>query len=447
MSVQFPIELNEQGHVNKTKGFTLFARDIIFGGEVWENDPLGSFASIWTGTAWGMAHNQKPVDITAPAGEAGLWVAVGDSGQIAYSKDGLTWVQAVTPYTGILRDVTYDPINDRWLIVGEDVTGQVAHSDDGINWTNTGFTSPSGIFRKVYHNGEDGTSGVEGRWIVVGGASEIYVSDDEGLTWTLKVAPAVNILLRNILYDPLAELKQWVVAGDKQTLWRSIDNGETWTVTIVAGATNSDNFEGLGWNGQAGENSSYAISTESAPTKIWHSDDAEIWHEGEEPSGHQTGLGAGLKHIDGVFILYSITGEISLSSFGDNWSPVNSDVIFALRDVAYDGTSRMVAIGNSNAMTTSLTSNKSVTAIDLGDTYVYNEMHYVNELETEMFLVPEEFDGDLSKGIFLHGKTDDPHNTGNVQRTRMQGKWNFVKEDGFPHVNTKIRLEFRGGGN
>ena len=441
MPVQFPIELNEQGHVNKMQSFTFNAREIIFGGENWVNDPLGSFASIWTGAAWGIDHNGKPVDITAPPGEAGLWVAVGDSGQIGYSLDGLTWVLAVSPFTGILRDVTYDSVNDRWLIVGEDVTGQVAYSDDGINWTNTGFTSASGIFRKVAHNGE-----VPGRWIAVGGNSDIYVSDDAGLTWTVKVAPAVNILLRNILYDNLAELKQWVIAGDKQTLWRSVDDGETWTVTVVAGATNSDNFEGLGWNKQAGANSSYAISTESAPTKIWHSDDAETWNIAEEPSGHQTGLGTGLKHIDGVFILHSVTGEISLSSFGDNWSPVNSNVIFALRDVAYDGASRMVAIGNSNAMTTSLTSNKSLTTIDLGDTYVYNEMHYINELEMEMFLVPEEFNGDVSKGVFLHGKVDDPHSTGNVQRTRMKGKWNFAKEDGFPHVNTTIRLEFRGGG-
>lgn len=442
MPVVFPIELNEQGHVNKMESFTLFAREIIFGGEDWENDPLGSFASIWTGTAWGIDHNGKPQDITAPPGEAGLWVAVGDSGQIAYSLDGLTWVQAVTPFTGLLRDVTYDPINGRWIIVGEDVAGQVAFSDDGINWTNTGFTSPSGVFRKVSHNGLVG-----GRWIAVGETSEIYVSDDEGLTWTVKVAPAVNILLRNILYDPISELPQWVIAGDKQTLWISIDNGETWEITVVSGATNSDNFEGLGWNGQAGLNSSFAISTESQPTKIWHSEDAKTWHESLESSGHQAGLGTGLKYIDGVFVLHSITGEISLSTLGDNWSPVNSDVIFALRDVAFDGINRMVAVGISNAMTTSLTSNVSVTTIDLGNTYVYNEMHYINELGMEIFLVPEEFNGDLSKGIFLHGKLGDTHNTGNVQRTRMNGKWNFVKEGGFPHGNTSIILEFRGGGN
>lgn len=442
-NVTWPVELSEQGHTNKNQSFTLFARDIIFGPEEWINDPLGSFASIWVGTAWGIDHNQKPEDIILPAGEAGLWIAVGDSGQIAYSKDGLTWVLGASPFTGLLRDATYDSISGRWLIVGEDVAGQVAYSDDGINWTNTGFTSPSGIFRKVSHNGKVGP---EGRWIAVGELSEIYVSDDGGLTWTVKVAPAVNILLRNVLYNPISELPQWVIVGDKQTLWRSVDDGETWTITVVPGATNSDNFEGLGWNGQAGLNSSFAISTESQPTKMWFSQDAEIWELANETSGHQTGLGTGLSHIDGVFILHSVTGEISLSSFGSNWSPINSDVIFALRDVAFDGVSRMVAVGNSNAMTTSLTSNKSLTTIDLGDTYVYNEMHYVNELGMEIFLVPEEFDGDLSKGIFLHGKIGDPHSTGNIQRTRMKGRWNFVKEDGFPHVNTRILLEFRGGG-
>ena len=139
MPVQFPIELNEQGHVNKALQVILEAEDLIFGGENWNNDPLGSFSAIWTGTAWGIIHNSKPEDITKPAGDAGLWVAVGDSGQIGYSLDGLSWVLAVTPYTDILRDVAYDSIGGRWLIVGEDPIGQGAFSDDGINWTNTGF--------------------------------------------------------------------------------------------------------------------------------------------------------------------------------------------------------------------------------------------------------------------------------------------------------------------
>ena len=434
MPVQFPIELHEQGNTNKVNQISIPSDQLIFGGEIWENDPLGSFSSIWTGTAWGIAHNQKP------EGDGGLWVAVGDLGQIAYSLDGLTWVLAISPYTETLRDIAYDSQNDRWVIVGEDSTGvlgQIAYSDDGITWVNTGFNTPSGVLRGVSHNQQEGANGL---WGAVGDSSEIYTSPD-GIAWTIRVHPLANITMEEVIFGK----ELWIAVGDKTTILTSPD-GITWTLATINDATNSEVIIGLAWNGQSGLEERYILSNAATPPSIWTSNDGLIWDISQEPDAHILGAGGGVDHGDGVFITYSLSGEISLSGEGQVWNEVDSDVIMALRSAAYDGTSRFVAVGMSTSMTTSIVQDIASFVVDLGTNYIYEEIHIINNVGIDLVLVPEEFNGDVSKGFFLHGEIVNDRHIDDIQRVRVNGRWNIVRLTGLPHHNTKLQLEFRGGG-
>jgi hypothetical protein len=70
----------------------------------------------------------------------GLWVAVGkgsgvSDGQIAYSTNGASWTAQTLYGPEELRDVAYDNHNNRWIAVGEN---GMAFSTNGTSWTYKG---------------------------------------------------------------------------------------------------------------------------------------------------------------------------------------------------------------------------------------------------------------------------------------------------------------------
>ena len=143
----------------------------------------------------------------------GKYVAVGYSGKIAYSSDGINWTAASSPVTVTLTDICYG--NGRFVAVGnkkilysmDAVTwtlipdsgsdynfassvcygngkfvagggyGKMAYSTDGINWTlvsDSKFSNVSHIYGVRYGNGK----------FIASGGSGGMVCSANGVTWT-----------------------------------------------------------------------------------------------------------------------------------------------------------------------------------------------------------------------------------------------------------------------
>ena len=59
------------------------------------------------------------------------FIAVGGSGRLVHSDDGITWINADVPSSNSIRDIVW--ANGKYVIVGEG--GKIASSSDLINWT------------------------------------------------------------------------------------------------------------------------------------------------------------------------------------------------------------------------------------------------------------------------------------------------------------------------
>ena len=75
-------------------------------------------------------------DINGIAYGGGKFVAVGNSGKMAYSTDGVFWTTVTTSRFGTtaIRGVAYG--GDKFVAVGD--FGMMAYSTDGIMWTAVG---------------------------------------------------------------------------------------------------------------------------------------------------------------------------------------------------------------------------------------------------------------------------------------------------------------------
>jgi hypothetical protein len=92
-----------------------------------EDDPGEGGPTTWT------AVSDNTFDIRAIAYGNNRFVAVGESGKMAYSADGITWtaVSDSTFGSSYIYGITYE--GGRFVAGGAD--GKMAYSADGITWT------------------------------------------------------------------------------------------------------------------------------------------------------------------------------------------------------------------------------------------------------------------------------------------------------------------------
>lgn len=143
------------------------------------------------GAAWTEAHTASTdpnpfgsSNANKVAWGAGKFVAVGDSGKIAYSADGIAWTAAANSTFGTtkINNITFGGASgqEKFVAVGND--GRIAHSPDGITWTAVGNSTfgTTGLTSVIYD-----VSWGKDRFVAVGGAGghKIAVSAN-GTAWT-----------------------------------------------------------------------------------------------------------------------------------------------------------------------------------------------------------------------------------------------------------------------
>lgn len=176
-------------------------------------EPIAPVRSLWTHQESGTADDLFDIIFAD-----GTFVAVGHGGKILTFGGTGTWSSRSTPPdTPNLRALA---AGDGALVaIGDD--GKAVTSTDGIDWSDS--TSGTGTARRLsgVAYGPSGNDSV-GRFVAVGNAGVVRVSDDGGQSWELRSSRTSNNLL-DIAYGD----DGFVAVGESGTIVWSED-GETW---------------------------------------------------------------------------------------------------------------------------------------------------------------------------------------------------------------------------
>lgn len=228
---------------------------------------------------------------------AGLFVAVGYSGDLRTSPDGTTWANRTSQFgSGAIQGVAFNGSN-LFVAAGSGTSHNIATSADGITWTGRGQAMSTGTFKGLAYGA--------GLFVGVTNASpaEIKTSTD-GITWTGRTNPltgagvmvrfvngefwmasstnkiarsadginwteVTNPLGANQVYSVVYGNGRHVVVGANTTsLAVSDDNGSTWSTrtsgfaggAIVGVASNGSRFVICG-SGKVSYNTPYSYDT------------------------------------------------------------------------------------------------------------------------------------------------------------------------------------------
>jgi hypothetical protein len=270
-----------------------------------------------------------------PAGNE-KFVAVGSSGKMAYSADGLSWT-AILP--GNHRGIAWGgPTGDKKFVAG---TGSgILYSSDGVTWTEIpGGTGPgtstfdtSNIWKIAW----GGPSGDE-KFVAVGNFGRMAYSPD-GINWTaIPAGPGGSTFDNNSNIDGNGYIEgiAWggpsgnekFVAGGSRGMAYSSD-GVTWTAI-----SKPSNFglKGITWGGPAGDEKFVAVGRDGM---MAYSSDGINW------TGISFGTGAGTSTFESSLGIYGIAwggpagnkkfiaggggGQMAYSADGVSWTKIPS---------------------------------------------------------------------------------------------------------------------------
>ena len=249
--------------------------DVVYGnGKFVAVGDSGYIATSVDGVIW-----SEPIEVGVPLVAVtygnGKFVAVGYVGYIATSVDGANW--SVTQVGNAdLPDVTY--ANGKFVAVG--LVGTIITSTDGVTWN----TLTVGSY--TWH----GVTYANGKFVAVGYGGNTTTSTD-GISWT-EVIDVGTDTLDSVIYGN----GKFVAVGDSGYIATSVD-GANWSTTTVGsdivwtGVTYTDNmFVAVGHSGH-----------------ITTSTDGNIW---TEPIQLGTKNWSGVTYANGKFVVVGFSGNV-----------------------------------------------------------------------------------------------------------------------------------------
>jgi hypothetical protein len=253
----------------------------------------------------------------------GLYVAVGFSGQLATSTDGVSWTLRDSQFgTDLIRGVAYG--NNLWIIVG--FNGQLSISSDGLTWSSIDPTllSGAGLQDVCYGNGT---------WVVVGSVGLVATSPD-GINWTQRSPGFGTTDVNAVHYDN----NLWVIGGGSGKLATST-NGISWTIRTSGFGTSF--IYGVDY----GAGKWIAVG---ASGKLITSTDGITWTI--RTSGFGTSAIYNSVYADGLWSIVGASGKIATSSDGITWALQSNAMTGAIRGICAGG--MLVAVGESGQIQT-----------------------------------------------------------------------------------------------
>ncbi|BFT69536.1 S-layer homology domain-containing protein [Paenibacillus sp. P36] len=249
----------------------------------------------------------------------GMYVAVGTSGTILTSSDGVNWMPRKSGITNALYGVSY--FNGTYVAVG--AAGIILTSSDGVSWMPRTSSTTYDLRTVNYSNGA---------FVAVGQNGTILTSND-GMSWTSRSSGTTQYLYAVSYFNG-----NYIVVGAVGTILISSD-GATWT-SRASGTTN-------GLYGVSYSNGTYVVVGQSG--KVFTSSDGVNWMP--RTSITTNGLN-GLTYSNGTYVAVGISGTIITSSDGVNWMAGTSGTTNNFAGISYVN-GKFVASGNGGTILTS----------------------------------------------------------------------------------------------
>lgn len=194
---------------------------------------LGISAPVWAGSGYwtpagpeGGAINQVVADPVA----ANTYYAVGNA-TVYYSADGaVTWNERAAGLSGNLAPYS---LSIRPGVAGHLLLGADNHlfvtTDGGLSWQDSTLALPT--TERVTDTAI--SAGKTDRWLVGVYGNKVYMTDDGGLTWTLRGSGFFGDEIASVRIDPADSNHFWLVSSTIATaearLYESMDAGLSWT--------------------------------------------------------------------------------------------------------------------------------------------------------------------------------------------------------------------------
>ena len=210
---------------------------------------FGKFIAVGSGTsnnvvssadllAWAPATTAIATSLNAVATDGVTVVAVGDSGKIYRTTDGLAWNEvSASGVTDNLKGVSYLS-SGNWVAVGNN--GALLLSADGTNWSRSTSVLPTLLRTATLRS----VAAVGTTWVIVGDAGVVMTSTDSGASWTdysSSIYGFPNLYAVNGSSTTSSSLTQFLIVGASGTVYSS-PNGSEWTQQSVGV---SDDLYGL----------------------------------------------------------------------------------------------------------------------------------------------------------------------------------------------------------
>lgn len=241
-----------------------------------------------------------------------LFVAVGDSGTILYSEDGIAWNFADSAgSTDILCDVT----SGNGSIVAVGVSGGVLTSVDGKTWKSA-FNTGAGMYSVCYGNG---------RFVFVGEYFAGYTTDLS--TWINQSSSVASSALYHIFYGD----NRFLAAGMDTAL--ETPDGSTWQVCTP----------GTGiYQGGIYVNGIFTIVADNYSVRYSTGDLLAWYNSNQGVNTDVPNIMFGIAYGNGIYVIAGGAGQIARSTNGLNWTNItvsSSDLL----DITY-GNGKFVAV-------------------------------------------------------------------------------------------------------
>lgn len=278
----------------------------------------------------------------------GIFVAVGDNGDIVVSKDKLNWLHVDSEIKEDLNSVIWS--NEQFIAVGDN--GIILVSEHGEIWNNL-MTDDDYNFNDIVFESD--------MYVIVGESSDTYLqsgiiyTSKDGATWT-RVQSDIEYKLTAIAYNG----ERFVAVGiDDSSLPTggiySSEDGVNWAKRLDKDDESTTFFD-VTW----GDDQFVAVGGNVFNSKrIFTSPDGINWTSRDQvgfyPIYH-------ISYINGKYIGVGILGSVTVSEDAVSWNQVQLEDIDLLCSVAYDG-DKYIIVGDKGR----ILSGKDFTDVD----YIY----------------------------------------------------------------------------
>ena len=317
----------------------------------------GNIMNIGTGTTWSVTTNEVPKTITDMAygkiGGAHLFVACATDSFYRNTNTNpngyaaVDWGPATTSQPGAWAFIGFG--NNKFIAASNDATGKVSHSINGLVWQTPILLNEILTSEPIF---------LESTWFI-GSNTGLYVSKDDGLTWTKRVGNSLTRSVYGGRFVDIGTRLSLITKRNQRTDGSSISPdvitiGQEGATTVIGDSliVRNNGLSNISLAGIVNASSgpvtteapftftnSYTVNDEAprivygngifvlaGAGKVHYSSDGSTWALSTTATPAITGDLRGLAFGNGIFMVIaqgatSVNSKVWTSTNGNNWTP------------------------------------------------------------------------------------------------------------------------------